>query len=173
MLRGTLTLLAAALTQPYARVVADAPTLEYQVKASYLFNFIRFVEWPPDATPVDAFRLCVYGENRFGSALDSLAGEKVRGAPIVIQHLRQPHGLDACHAVFISSIDHDQETRALTRLRGLPVLVIGESAGFIDRGGTVNLILVDDRIRFVISQQSAHEHGLRISAQLLQLSLPQ
>lgn len=169
-----LTLLAVLLITPVAGAMPDdTPTLEYQIKASYLFNFIRFVEWPPAAEKADTFRLCVFGENRFGSALDTLAGETVRGVPIAVLYFRGYDGLENCHAVYVSTATPQQESRVLRHLADRPVLIVGESAGFAARGGVIHLVLVEDRIRFIINQQSAAEHQLKISSQLLQLAVPE
>lgn len=147
------------------------PTIEYQVKASYIYNFLQFVEWPPEAVSGGSIIVCVFGEDKFGPALQAITGETVRGQKIEVRHFQETGGLDSCHAVFVSASEHGREQIVLQRLEGLPILTIGETAGFIDRGGAINLVRIADNIFFEINQQSAERHFLKISAQLLQLGL--
>lgn len=169
----TLALIAALLalaTAPQAWS-EKKPTLEYQVKASYLYNFLQFVEWPPKVLAGGTILVCVFGEDNFGTALRAIAGETVRGLAVAVQHFSEPEGLEACHVVYVSASVRDCEPLVLQRLAGRPVLTIGETAGFTERGGTINLIRVADKIRFEINQQAAEHNRLKISAQLLQLGV--
>ncbi|HEY8555147.1 MAG TPA: YfiR family protein [Burkholderiales bacterium] len=144
------------------------PSAEYQVKASYLYNFTQFIEWPQDVLrPGAPFRACVVGARRFGDALAALARERVGGRPIEItplEHPEQVRGRD-CHMLYVEA--HDDG--AVPAARGL--LTVGESPGFLERGGLINLVRVDGRIRFAISKRAAERAGLTVSAQLLQLSV--
>lgn len=147
------------------------PTLEYQVKASYLYNFLHFVDWPPSAFTDDTMLVCVFGEDNFGTALRTLAGETAQGRMIAVKHLTEPEELEGCHVAFVSASERALEPRLLQSLEGRPVLVIGETTGFTERGGAINLIRIADKIRFEINQRAAEKNGLRISSQLLQLGI--
>jgi len=147
------------------------PTLEYQVKASYLYNFLQFVEWPPEALTGGTVLVCVFGEDNFGAALQAITGETARGLAIAARHFSKPEGLEACHVVFVSASERSREPLVLQRLAGQPVLTVGETAGFVERGGTINLVRIADKIRFEINQQAAEHNHLKISAQLLQLGV--
>lgn len=160
------------LAAPPARA-EKPPTLEYQVKASYLYNFLRFVEWPPDAFAAGTMLICVFGEDNFGTALRTIADETVRGLAVAVRRFSEPEGLEACHVVYVSASMRDREPQVLQHLAGRPVLTIGETAGFTKRGGAINLIRVADKIRFEINQQVAERNRLKISAQLLQLGVRQ
>lgn len=148
-----------------------SPTVEYQVKASYLYNFLQFVEWPPEAFQGDDIVLCVFGEDRFGAALRATAGETSRGRTIVIKHVETADTLEACHVVFLSSSKYQDEIKVLSRLAGRPVLTVGETQGFTRRGGIINLVPVANTIRFEINQSAAERNRLKVSAQLLQLAV--
>lgn len=147
------------------------PSVEYQVKASYLYNFLQFVEWPKEAFSGDHIVLCVFGENRFGSALAAATGETSRGRRIAVKHLATSEELESCHVVFLSSSERWREFQVLRALAGRPVLTIGETKGFTDRGGIINLIPVGNTIRFEINQRAAERNRLKVSAQLLQLAV--
>jgi len=145
------------------------PGAEYQVKASYLYNFTQFIEWPRDVLrPGSPFRACVVGARRFGDALAALARERVGGRPIEItplEHAAQAYGR-GCHMLYIDAGEGEGDVPAA---RGL--LTVGESPGFLERGGLINLVRVDGQIRFAISKRAAERAGLIVSAQLLQLSV--
>jgi len=162
----------AVLTLMAWAVVAHAqtPALEYQVKASYLYNFARFVTWPNDAFTADGkFNLCVIGAERFGAALDAFVGERVEGRAIVIRRLERPAQARAssCHMLFVGT-GSEAEPASVALERG--VLTIGETTGFLERGGMINLIEVRGRIRFEINQPAAVRAGLVVSSRLLSLA---
>jgi hypothetical protein len=148
-----------------------APALEYQVKASYLYNFVRFITWPEDTFAKDGkFNLCVVGAERFGGALDEFAGERVEGHTIVVRRLESAAQARAarCHMLFLAAGVAPDESASLSAERGL--LTVGETPGFLARGGIINLVEVRGRIRFEINQAVAQQAGLVISSRLLSLS---
>lgn len=149
------------------------PTIEYQVKASYLYNFLQFVEWPLEAIADNTILVCIFGDDNFGVALQAITGETVRGHTIEVRYFHELEGLEACHAIFVSASEQSREQQVLRRITERPVLTIGETAGFVERGGAINLIRVADKIRFEINQQAAERNHLKISAQLLQLGVHQ
>lgn len=161
--------LGALLLVLWASVTHPQPAaLEYQVKASYLYNFARFVAWPSDVFGTDGkFQMCVVGAERFGPALNPLAGERVEGREIVIRRLEQ--SVEArgtrCHMLFMAAGTEAQDVGAE---RGM--LTIGEAPGFLARGGMINLVEVQGRIRFEINQPAAQKAGLAVSSRLLDLS---
>jgi hypothetical protein len=149
---------------------AQAPMLEYQVKASYLYNFARFITWPEDVLARQGnFNLCIVGAERFGSALDTLVGERVNGQTIALHRLEQAGQARAsrCHLLFITG--GRDSMAAGGPERGL--LTIGETPGFLERGGIINLVEVNGRIRFEIRQPAARQAGLVVSSQLLSLAI--
>lgn len=155
-----------------ALAATEHPSMEYQVKAAYLYNFLQFVEWPEEAFKDNQINLCVVGEDRFGTALAATAGKTSRGRTIAVKHIPsvQPE-LASCHVVFLSRSEGWHEFQVLHELAGRPVLTIGETKGFADRGGVINLVLKGETIRFEINQRAARRNGLKVSAQLLQLAV--
>lgn len=150
----------------------DRPSIEYKVKASYLYNFLQFVEWPADAFTGNTLLVCVLGTDNFGAALRQISGEVVRGRTVALRYFQDIQGLQNCHVVFVSaSSENNRDSQVLQYLSRRPILIIGESSGFIQRGGIINLVRVDGKIRFEINQQAATRNRLKISAQLLQLGL--
>lgn len=141
-------------------------TLEYQVKAVFVYNFTRFVEWPAQAQsgPVT---ICVAGRNPLGSFLeDTVRNETVGGRLIVTRVILEPD--PTCRVVYIP---RGAATPAYLRVaRGAPVLTIGEADDFLEAGGIINFYLVNDKVRFEISTHAAERAQLRISSRLLQLA---
>jgi hypothetical protein len=143
---------------------------EYQVKAAFLYNFAKFVEWPSAAfagssTP---FRICVLGRDPFGDTLTSIVqGRSISGHSIVRAQVQSPAEARSCHVLFISRSDPETLKPALDHLRGLPILTVGESADFLPLGGMINFVLDQDRVRFEINLAAAEQHRLKLSSKLL------
>jgi len=146
----------------------DVP-LEYRVKAAYLFNFTKFVEWPAAALPDQrALTICVAAPSPFGSALDeTVRGEAVAGRRLVT---RTVSGVEGCHVLFVPQGVSVEPLLRNTRSR--PVLTVGESTEFLRQGGVVKFIREDGKIRFEINQDAAQRAQLRISSRLLRLARP-
>jgi hypothetical protein len=146
---------------------AQDVSLEYRVKAAYLFNFTKFVEWPAaSASEREPFTICVAETNPFGSVLaETVQGETVAGRPLVVRVARDPAG---CQVLFVPA---DVPADAFLRnVRTAPVLTVGESSAFLRRGGIVNFFLDGGKVRFEIDQAAAERANLRISSRLLRLA---
>jgi hypothetical protein len=151
-----------------------AITSEYQLKGAFLLNFARYTEWPDGAfaTPSSPLRICVPAPNPFGTALEQLAdGETVGAHPVAVRVFATLQGLTGCHLVFVPRSLGERTEALLTNTRGAPVLTVGESPGFTQAGGIINLVNVDGRIRFEINAAAARDKGLDISSRLLALSM--
>jgi hypothetical protein len=142
--------------------------LEYRVKAAYLFNFTKFVEWPSSALPESApLTICVAGENPFGPVLaDTIRGEIVNGRQLVARVARRSD--HTCHVLFVPR--GVEPAPYLRTGRVAPQLTVGESADFLRQGGIINFVLEDGRVRFEINQDAAARARLRISSRLLRLA---
>lgn len=171
MRRGLLHLLLYVIALFAARLaLAVPPSGEYQIKAAYLLNFARYVEWPATRLPPGApLRICVLGRDPFGGALEGLEGRQVQGREV---RVRQADSLDQtadCHIVFISG---SEERRMGPILRGLAdraVLTVSDIDGFVEAGGGIGLVIEDQRVRFDINQGPLLRDNLRASSQLLRL----
>jgi len=146
---------------------------EYQVKATYLYNFGRFVKWPGTVhTGKGAtFSVCVLGQDPFGSILDStLAGEALDGKPVVLRRISKPQeGVD-CRILFISSAEEKHLKEILTALDESGVLTVSDMPDFTRRGGMIQFVLDGDRVRFEINLTSAESAKLVLSSELLKVA---
>jgi YfiR/HmsC-like len=146
---------------------------EYQVKAAFLYNFAKFVDWPPSAfsdakQPLD---ICVYGHDPFGTALeDALLGKTIGERRVSLGRPTQFQDLVGCHVVFVSASAHESPADLANRLKGRPVLLVGESEGFAASGGVIQFTIEDNRVHFVINPDAADRAGLKISSKLLALA---
>lgn len=143
---------------------------EYRIKAEYLANFAKFVEWPDDAFAGGdgAFVIGVLGNFRFGVSLsEAVTGKTVRGKRIKIQILNPRDNLRECHILFIGGSDKKHFAEILASLRGASVLTVGESDEFLEAGGTISFRTVEERVRFEVNLSGAETARLRMSSQLL------
>ena len=147
-------------------------TLEPDVKATFLYNFTRFIEWPnsnaPSATP---FRLCVVADASSEQAIKrTVDGEFVNGRPLVVTQPRTPEEAETCQILFVGRSEHEQATALLAAVRDRPVLTVGDSPLFVESGGAIQFVLVDNRVRFDVNLASAHRANLKFSANLLRVA---
>ena len=160
--------LAAVLVAPEAGAQVAAP--EYDVKAAFLYNFTKFVEWPASAFSDGALRLCVMGDDPFGKTLQTVAGEEVAGHKLIVlstEKLSDPAG---CQVLFISRSESERMPQILSSLRDVPVLTVGDTRGFLEKGGMINFTFEGSKVRFEINQESAERAGIKISSKLLRLA---
>ena len=151
----------------------ESVTDEYQVKAAFLYNFAKFVEWPSGTLGrSNAIAICVLGQNPFGRVLeDAISGKTVDGKTFVVRRVSEMKAAALCQILFVSSSERMRFGAILSELRtGGGVLTVGESEGFIEAGGVVNLKLDGGKIQIQININAAEQAGLRISSKLLSLA---
>ena len=144
---------------------------EYQIKAAFLYNFTKFVEWPTvrfvdETSPII---IGVLGENPFGDELGKIVRDrKVNGREIVVQSLASARDAGSVHLLFVT--EHGEKLLDPVQARPAGVLTVGESGQFAARGGIIRFTLAGDKVRFEINQAASEAAGLKLSAQLLKLA---
>ncbi len=152
---------------------AAAPYGEYEVKAAFIYNFARFVEWPPEAFdgPAASLGVCLLGADQFGGALEgALQGKSVHGRSLEVRRLRGEERVQSCNILFVAASEADRLRSLLLRLGDAPILTVGESSDFARAGGIINFVLEENRVRFEVNAGAAERAGLRISSKLLGLA---
>ncbi|HLX28961.1 MAG TPA: YfiR family protein [Casimicrobiaceae bacterium] len=154
-------------------VFAQGSSVEYAVKATYLYKFAPFVEWPAGTfdSPNDPFMLCVVGHDPVAVLVDqAVQGQQVAGHVIDVLHLAQVRRDARCHILYVAT-HGPAAAAALDSVRGLPVLTVTDAAPDPRARGIVNFIVQDNRVRFEIDPREASENHLVISSKLLNLAV--
>jgi hypothetical protein len=175
LVRAAATMLAglAGAAAPARAVALDQQAPEYEVKAAFLYNFVNFVTWPAAAVskPSDALTLCVFGSDPFGSLLDrTIEGAVVGDRPLTVLRIREEDSVGRCDAVFVPAAASDRSADVLRAAADKPILTVGESPDFLAKGGMINFVLDNERVRFDIDVGAASASGLAISSRLLRVA---
>jgi len=146
---------------------------EYQVKAAYLFNFIKFVEWP-DATPAEAqskWTIGVVGNSPIAEELSKLVeGKNILGRELQVKTFQATDNLRACNILFISESEKKHLPAILAGLRGSSVMTVADMEHFIDAGGMVQFVVEDARVRISIDVGATGRARLKVSSKLLAMA---
>jgi hypothetical protein len=153
---------------------AQEPLSEHQVKAVWLLNFARFVEWPESAFagPNDPIVVGVAGKDPFGAGLEKVfSGKTVKGRSFRIRQVSTDQEMRGCHLLFVVSSDRRKPRDWAEKLKRAPVLTVGETEEFLGDGGIINFVLKDSSVRFEINLKAAQAAGLRLDANLLKVAV--
>ena len=153
---------------------AQTPTVgESQVKAAFLYNFAKFVEWPPGSFS-DAsapLRICIFGRDPFGEELRNITKEKVlNGHKLEVSEVLDLQVARTCHILFIAFSETAQLKQIFESVRGTDALTVGDTKGFVQQGGMINFVLDNNRVQFEVNRKAAEQGGLRISSKLLSVA---
>jgi hypothetical protein len=174
-IRRTVALLVAAIMLPGSVAAAppEEPAREYKIKAAYLFNLSKFIEWPEEKNQ-DAetpFTICVYGHNPFADSLEKLREHKVKGRSIAIQYVAENQPIDVCKLVFLSRDNTAPVPKALTNAGGnAPILSVSDDKNFLAGGGLICLVTENNSVLLDINLTRAKQIGFNISANLLEIA---
>lgn len=152
---------------------ADNPR-EYRLKAAYLLNFAKFVEWPDEHTAdhPDRVIVAILGEDPFGVQIDAIQKRSIKGKKVVVKRVRTVDELPPCDIVFISASEKEKMPGILNELASYPTLTVGEVDGFTEMGGIINFVVSRNKtLRFEINAKRAEEVGLKMSSKLLRLAI--
>ena len=163
---------------------------EYQIKAAFLYNFIKFVDWPEEKvadgnTPIT---IGIIGEDPFGNAFEPIKDKKVKGAKIIIKRFkgfeepkknnekykselhRNIKAIRKCRLLFICSSEKKNLGKIMNSVKKHNVLTVGEMKGFLESGGIINFLMEEKKLRFEINVATARQAKLKISSKLLRLA---
>ena len=163
---------------------------EYQLKAAFLYNFIKFADWPAERIPDnnEPIILGIIGKDPFGKAFEPIKDKLVKSKKVVVKRFKplqqlkdaagddkaqmQKHidGLKKCHVLFVCSSEKKSLKEIITLIKNHPVLTVGETQGFLEAGGITNFLMEENKVRFEVSVVAAKQAKLKIRSQLLRLA---
>jgi hypothetical protein len=166
MLLALLLAVGGAVAQPSAQGA-------HALKAAFLYNFTKFIDWPAAAFQENAgkFTVCAFADPGFGRELQAiLRGEQVGGREVDVVLPDRDDAVQGCQVVYFSAEEASRATRLLPALGRLPVLTVGEGPQFLERGGLIEFNLIDRKVRFDINKRGAEAAGLNMSSKLLRIA---
>jgi len=161
------------LSTPQAVAAQSSSPASEDVEAAYLYQFGRYVEWPPDLVNDSAtFDICVLGMDPLGAALDEIvAGKAITGRQVAARRIAGPGESGDCRIIFVSSSENGRVPEILKALAGTRVLTVGRGADFTRRGGMIGFTFDARRVRFVVNLAAADAAKLMLSSQLLRVAV--
>jgi hypothetical protein len=146
---------------------------EYPVKLAFLYNFTKFVEWPPESyrDPSAPLLICIVGHDPFDQVLEGeLSTRNVGGHPVEVRTLKPNDKLSLCQIVFVPATEKQHVARIVSSLKGSSTLTVGETDGFAVQGGIINLTIDENKVHFEVNRLAAERAGLKISSKLLSIA---
>ena len=169
-------LLSAMALGGHAEGLDSSDSSEYLIKAGFIYNFAKLVEWPTAsfAQPDSPIVIGILGEDPFGATLDRIvADKKINGRGFAVKRVKYSRDfkdLRDCNILFVSSSEKEHIESVIDAMKGLPILTIGDAPGFAKRGGIINFMLEDNKVRFEVNVEAAKHADLTISSRLLTLA---
>ena len=174
-IRATFWTIALATVNAPLHLAAQDALLQSRIKAAYLFNFAKFVDWPTQALPEATSPIIVglLGKDVFEGELErSVSAKSINGRPLVIRRFPEGEDFRSCHILFISPSEKRRVPQILERLKGTSVLTVSEIEQFsaLGSGGMITFFRQQNTIKFEINLDNAEKAGLKISSKLLQVA---
>ena len=163
----------ALFLNPATGLSVNEDTIEYPLKLACLYNFTKFVEWPAGSYsgPGASLAICIVGDDPFNPKLEGeLSTRSVEGHPVEVRTLKRKDSLSACHLVFVPFTEETQAARIVNGLKGSSTLTVGESEGFAEMGGIINLTVEGNMLHFEVNTLAADRAGLKISSKFLSMA---
>ena len=159
----------------FAPGLAKAASLEFAVKAAYLYKFAPFIEWPGTAFAAadSPIVICIVGKDPFAQILDQqIVGQRVAGRMLTVRRLASISSNSGCQIAYLGESTDQSPSQSIELLRGQAVLTVSDGAARASDRGVVNLVVDHNRVRFEIDERAAVQNHLTISSKLLSLALP-
>jgi len=146
---------------------------EYVVKAGFLYNFAKYVDWPEGAfekadTPI---AIGIVGKDPFGEALEkTLKNKTVKDRPFTILRFTGPADIQRCHILFVARSEKERMAEVFKKVDALPVLTVGEELGFCPAGGAISILIEKEKPRLEVNPDAAETAKLTINSKLLKVA---
>jgi len=152
--------------------VSSSETRAYEIKAAFLYNFVKFVEWPESLMKQSRgiITVGIMGTGDFGNSFDVIAGRSVKDMKLSVRYFEKAEDIRACHLLFVSDSEKNRLRDILESVRGYPVLTVGDAEDFSTLGGIIRFYTENNKVRFEINISAASKADLKISAKLLEVA---
>src|SRR5437016_4691152 len=149
-----------------------AASTEYEVKATFLYNFAKFVDWPAQAVSGSGsvFSICLAGDPFEGAFDRVIQGEILDGKPLMARRIAAGDDLQGCQIIYVAPSEAFRSRDIINAAANAPILTVGEADDFIDDGGIVRFVKTAGRIHFQINPDAAQRASLKVSSRLLRLA---
>jgi hypothetical protein len=145
---------------------------ESNLKAAFIYNFTRFVEWEPTEVPNEFFIIGVFGTSSIDNPLEEISKTRtVNSKKIIIKHFEKIEDIDKCNILFIPKNVKTPLEELLKKTENKNVLVISEKQGYASKGASINFVIIDNKLKFEANVKAINSAGLKVSAQLLKLAI--
>lgn len=141
-----------------------------RIKSAYLYNFLKYIEFPQSTQQRKNFFVCVLGEDPFDSALDAMSGRVAKGVQVNVKRFTNKAQVDKCHIVYISQSQHAKIEKVLNYLSTMPIVTVSDIEDFVTRGGMIGFTTGDKKIGIEINLTNARKAKVKISALLLEIA---
>lgn len=145
---------------------------EYEIKATFLYNFAKFTNWPPDKLAAhDSFSICVIGKDPFQGSLKQLAkGKVIKDHELQIRSLSSFEDVKSCHVLFIAQSENKNISEILKKIQSSRILSVAESTDFLQQGGHIQFFVKEDKVGFEVNLPALEREGLKIDARVLNIA---
>ncbi len=146
---------------------------EDKIKASYVFNFVRFITWPSQGLnkKKQSVQVCSINQNnRFDKAFKPVIGKKISGQPLMFKKIKDIEHISQCHLLYIDKSEKEQIHSLLPLIKKYRILSISDSHNFCALGGIIGMVKRKGRIRIEINLKEAKSAGFKISSNLLEVA---
>jgi len=149
----------------------DTGSRDYVIKAGFIYQFTRFIKWPPQSNSKEKYNICVTGDNPFGTILQRLEEKhRFKEHPLKIKLDVSQDDLQGCHILFVSFSERFNVEQIVEKTKGFPILAVGDTEGFSERGIDINLLVFENKVKFQINKQCLDAKGFKVSSELLDLA---
>jgi hypothetical protein len=162
-----------AIIAPARPANAQVESLEHEIKAAFLYNFVKFVQWPASSFPdADApLTICLMGPDPFGTALDDLIeNEQVEGRPLAVRRLGRADATAGCHVLFVAPAERARYAAILRTVDTRRVLTVSDAMEFLAAGGHISFFMESNRVRFAVNAPAARQAEFQINSRLMRLA---
>ncbi len=151
---------------------AKPKSKEYHIKAAFLVNFVKFIQWPSHvfSDTSTTLTICILGNDPFDDALDTIEDKIVKDKRLIIKRFSRVEDIKDCQILFICTSEKKKISKILSEIKDSSILTLAETNNFCQSGGIINFVVFNNKIRFEINVDAAKRSGLKISSKLLKLS---